>query len=122
MAVLSSVWYTILALLGLSIRTETPFTEVIDPERTISLGGGCPDDTKCNIACQEDLRYQTKGSCVGPDKALCSCESPYHATERPVNAEATWCNEKECIKKCSVFVMPMTGRCIKGVCECGWFY
>ncbi|CAL1294559.1 unnamed protein product [Larinioides sclopetarius] len=123
MVVPNTVLCTILALLGLKICQETPSTEVVDPDRIKALEGGCPDVTKCNIACQEDPQHQTKGSCVGPDETLCSCETTNLAPEQPLlNAEANACNEQECIKKCSVFPMPMTGRCMKGACQCGWYF
>ncbi|GBM69766.1 hypothetical protein AVEN_217370-1 [Araneus ventricosus] len=120
MALLSTVWYSLLASIGLTVRPETSSLVFIDPAQIIPSDIGCPDDTRCSIACQEDPRFKTKGSCVGPDRTLCSCEPPYDATEQPVNAEAKACNDQECKRKCAENPLPMIGKCIKGVCKCGF--
>ncbi|GBM83135.1 hypothetical protein AVEN_40101-1 [Araneus ventricosus] len=111
------LFWIIVFLLVLPEKTSMVF---INPVQIIPSDIGCPDDTKCNIACQEDPLFNSKGSCVGPDKTLCSCGPPHNTTDLPIDTEATVCNDRECEWKCAEYRMPMTGKCTEGVCKCGY--
>ncbi|GBO05914.1 hypothetical protein AVEN_137808-1 [Araneus ventricosus] len=103
-SILRSEWngrYKILGFYGIYMK----------PARIIPSDIGCPNNTKCNIACQKDPCFNTKGYCVGPDELLCSCGPPHHGTDLPVNVEAKARNDQECERKCAEYRMPMTGKC-----------
>ncbi|GBM69769.1 hypothetical protein AVEN_217372-1 [Araneus ventricosus] len=66
-----------------------------------SLGGGCPDDTKSKHRPSKKIFGIKLKALRRSDKR--SVAANHHiATERPVNAEATWCIEKNASKVFSV--------------------
>ncbi|CAL1294558.1 unnamed protein product [Larinioides sclopetarius] len=115
MVLLLAISYPFLALIGRIVHPGNSSIVYIDPAQIIP---GCPDDTRCSIACQEDPRFKTTGSCVGPDRTLCSCEPPYNTTDLPMNTD--FCNVQQCERRCERLGPSVIGKCIIGVCKCGY--